>query len=171
MRPSVQREASKHCGQYSCWWVYRGYRYCSMSSLRKAVPIPPCWRQGERRYSSYSLPQHWMSGRRHAPAALYTLERTPGTHWIGDWVGLSWSGHRGYRKNPLPETEPRSSSLWSVTILTELPRLLQRQYVPCTLSIVYGINNVYNVSQPGFVSVFRWTTTWSCYVLRSVKQS
>jgi hypothetical protein len=27
------------------------------------------------------------SGQRHAPAALYPRERTPGTHWIGGWVG------------------------------------------------------------------------------------
>jgi hypothetical protein len=29
-----------------------------------------------------------VTGQRHAPAALYPRERTPGTHWIGDWVGL-----------------------------------------------------------------------------------
>jgi len=29
-----------------------------------------------------------VSGQRHAPAALYPRERTPGTHWIGGWVGL-----------------------------------------------------------------------------------
>jgi hypothetical protein len=29
-----------------------------------------------------------MNGQRHASAALYAQERTPGTHWIGGWVGL-----------------------------------------------------------------------------------
>jgi hypothetical protein len=29
-----------------------------------------------------------VSGQRHAPAALYSGERTPYTHWIGGWVGL-----------------------------------------------------------------------------------
>jgi hypothetical protein len=29
-----------------------------------------------------------VSGQRHAPAALYSLEMTPGTHWIGGWVGF-----------------------------------------------------------------------------------
>jgi hypothetical protein len=30
-----------------------------------------------------------VSGQRHAPAARFTPgERTPGTHWIGGWVGL-----------------------------------------------------------------------------------
>jgi hypothetical protein len=28
-----------------------------------------------------------VSGQHHAPAALYPLERTPGTHCTGDWVG------------------------------------------------------------------------------------
>jgi len=28
-----------------------------------------------------------VSGQRQAPAALYPRERTPGTHWIGGWVG------------------------------------------------------------------------------------
>jgi hypothetical protein len=28
-----------------------------------------------------------VSGQRHAPAALYPRERTPGTHWTGGWVG------------------------------------------------------------------------------------
>jgi hypothetical protein len=29
-----------------------------------------------------------VSGQRNAPAALYLRERTPGTQWIGIWVGL-----------------------------------------------------------------------------------
>jgi hypothetical protein len=28
-----------------------------------------------------------VSGQHHAPAALYTRERTPGTHCTGGWVG------------------------------------------------------------------------------------
>jgi hypothetical protein len=28
-----------------------------------------------------------VSGQHHASAALYPRERTPGTHWIGDWMG------------------------------------------------------------------------------------
>jgi hypothetical protein len=30
-----------------------------------------------------------VSGQRHAPAAFYLRESTPGTHWIGGYVGLS----------------------------------------------------------------------------------
>jgi hypothetical protein len=29
-----------------------------------------------------------VSGQVHAPAALYFQESTPGTHWVGGWVGL-----------------------------------------------------------------------------------
>jgi hypothetical protein len=29
-----------------------------------------------------------VSGQRHAPAALYSRERTPDTHCTGGWVGL-----------------------------------------------------------------------------------
>jgi hypothetical protein len=29
-----------------------------------------------------------VSGQRHAPAALYPGERTPGTHWTGGWMSL-----------------------------------------------------------------------------------
>jgi hypothetical protein len=45
---------------------------------------------GERRYSSYSFLTSALDGgdgQRHAPAALYPGERTPGTHWTGGWVG------------------------------------------------------------------------------------
>jgi hypothetical protein len=43
--------------------------------------------KGERKYSSYSEVERG-GGQHHAPAALYPGERTHGTHWIGDWVGL-----------------------------------------------------------------------------------
>jgi hypothetical protein len=44
------------------------------------------------RYNSYSLLASALdgkSGQSHAPAALYTQERIPDIHWMGDWVGLS----------------------------------------------------------------------------------
>jgi hypothetical protein len=48
--------------------------------------------QGERKYSSYSfttLALDGVSGQRHAPAALYPGERTPGTEgWVGSRAGL-----------------------------------------------------------------------------------
>jgi hypothetical protein len=47
--------------------------------------------KGERRHSSYSLlisVLDEVSGQRHAPAALCRGERTPGTHFTGDWVSL-----------------------------------------------------------------------------------
>jgi hypothetical protein len=47
--------------------------------------------KGERSHRSHSFftaALDVMSGQRHAPAAFYSWERTPGTHWIGSWVGL-----------------------------------------------------------------------------------
>jgi hypothetical protein len=41
-------------------------------------------------YNSYSFLTSALDGvigQRHAPAALYSQERTPGTHWTGGWVG------------------------------------------------------------------------------------
>jgi hypothetical protein len=58
---------------------------------RKAVPLPPCRRQGERLYSSYSFLTsilYGMSGQRHALIARSPWGKDPGTHCIGGWVGL-----------------------------------------------------------------------------------
>jgi hypothetical protein len=47
--------------------------------------------KGERKYSSYSFltsTLDGMSGKNHVLAMLYPQEWTPGTHWIGYWVGL-----------------------------------------------------------------------------------
>jgi hypothetical protein len=42
-----------------------------------------------KEYNSFSTSAlDGVSGERHAPAALYPYERTPGTHWIGGWVSL-----------------------------------------------------------------------------------
>jgi hypothetical protein len=46
--------------------------------------------QWERRYSSYSFltsELDGVSGQRHAPAELCPGKGSPGTHWIGGWVG------------------------------------------------------------------------------------
>jgi hypothetical protein len=62
----------------------------------KAGPLPTCRRQGERRYSSYSLTSALdeVSGQRHARPRFAPGERTPGTHCkLGG--PKSWSGHRG----------------------------------------------------------------------------
>jgi hypothetical protein len=52
-----------------------------------------------------------VSGQRHAPAVLYPVERTPGTHCTGDWVGPRASldtEARGKILLPVPGIEPRS---------------------------------------------------------------
>jgi hypothetical protein len=82
----------------------------SIKSKSKAVPLhamEALW--GERRYSSYSFTTSALdgvSGQHHAPAALYP--RYPFYRRLGG--PQSRSGHRGYRKNPLPRPgiEPRS---------------------------------------------------------------
>jgi hypothetical protein len=48
--------------------------------------------KGERRCNSCSfliLTLDGVSGQRHASAALYPQDRTPGTYWIGGWVKLA----------------------------------------------------------------------------------
>jgi hypothetical protein len=70
---------------------------------------------GERRYSSYSFltsALDGVSGQRHAPAAFYPGERTPGTHCTGYWVGPRAGLDTEVRRKillPLPGIEPRSS--------------------------------------------------------------
>jgi len=56
----------------------------------KAVPLPPCTRQGEKKYSSYSFltsALDGVSGQRHA-AAFYLREWIPGIHLIGRWLDI-----------------------------------------------------------------------------------
>jgi hypothetical protein len=67
----------------------------------------------ERKYSSYSfltLALDWVSGQHHALAVLNPREKDP-QHPLDRRLGgaHSWSGHRGYMKNPLPlpEIEPQ----------------------------------------------------------------
>jgi hypothetical protein len=82
----------------------------------KAVPLPPYKRQGERKYSSCSLLASaidGVTGQRRAPAALYPRERTTGTQWTGDWVGLRAgldTEARGKILSPLAGIEPQSPS-------------------------------------------------------------
>jgi hypothetical protein len=52
-----------------------------------------------------------VSGQRHAPAALYPQERTPGTHCTGGWVGPRAgldTDVKGKILSPLAGIEPRS---------------------------------------------------------------
>jgi hypothetical protein len=50
-----------------------------------------------------------VSGQRHAPAVLYPRGRTPGTHWIGGWVGPRAGLDAGARRKICPSgIEPQS---------------------------------------------------------------
>jgi hypothetical protein len=57
----------------------------------KAVPLLAIQAlRGGGCIATHSRPRHWMgvSGQLHVPAALFPLERTPGTHCTGGWVGV-----------------------------------------------------------------------------------
>jgi hypothetical protein len=60
---------------------------------------------GERRYSSYSYLTSALDGGKWSASrpgrALTPTERTPGTHWIGGWVGLRTSLDAGARRKIL----------------------------------------------------------------------
>jgi hypothetical protein len=79
----------------------------------KAVPLHTTKALGGREGipPTHSRPRTALSGQPHAPAALSPGERTPGTHWIGRWVGpRAGLDTRDYRKIllPLPVIELRS---------------------------------------------------------------
>jgi hypothetical protein len=71
--------------------------------------------QGDRRYISYSFMTSSLdgvSGQRHAPASIYSRERTSGTHCTGGWVSPRAGLDTEVRRKillPLPEIEPRLS--------------------------------------------------------------
>jgi hypothetical protein len=99
------------CMIWTLWWVAESFRFqfpkrfLVMSSGMRAgngvqqsepresaspsfgSPTTHLWRhRGERMYSSYSFSNSALdgvSGQRHAPAALYPWERTPGIHCVG----------------------------------------------------------------------------------------
>jgi hypothetical protein len=82
------------------------------------------WRgMGERRYSSYSYltsATRWGWVVSVTPRPRFTPgERTPGTHWIGGWVGLSAGVDAGARRKILcpcrgskPDRPARSQTLY-----------------------------------------------------------
>jgi hypothetical protein len=57
---------------------------------RQSSSITHLWRRrGERIYSFYLFATSALdgvSGQRHASAALYPLEKDPGTHWTGGFI-------------------------------------------------------------------------------------
>jgi hypothetical protein len=62
------------------------------------------------------------SGQRHALAALYPGERTPGTHWTGGWVGPRAGLYAGAKRKSLcpcqgsnPDRPARSQTLYCLS--------------------------------------------------------
>jgi hypothetical protein len=85
---------------------------CKGKGKGKAVPLHAMEALGGRGgiAPTHSRPRHLMgvSGQRHAPATLLPPGRGPPVPIVQE---AGWaSGHRGYRKNPLPPPgiEPRS---------------------------------------------------------------
>jgi hypothetical protein len=76
-----------------------------------------------------------MSGQRQAQTALYPRERTPGTHWIGGWVGLRVG----------PELDGCSLCLEcpvSVNVLFSQVFWMRPEKQLCLLVIQYSLNHV-----------------------------
>jgi hypothetical protein len=74
----------------------------------------------------------WVSGQRYDPAALCSRERTPLTHWIRGWVGLSSS----------LDTEAGEKILGSYRGSNPDPPVVQsvvRHYTDCPDSLSIGI--------------------------------
>jgi hypothetical protein len=101
-----------------------------------------------------------VSGLRHAPAALYPHRRDP-QYPLNRRLGepQSWSGHRDYKKNPLPlpGIKPQSYSPQSDTILTELPLLtpvkILSKLMSCCLSVLMCYYFRYNIFRfPNFLT-------------------
>jgi hypothetical protein len=77
--------------------------------------------RGDSSYSFLTSELDGVSGQRHALAALYPRERTPGTHWIGGWVGLRAGVF----------TEAIEKSLASVRDRTLVVQSVVRHYTDC----------------------------------------
>jgi hypothetical protein len=71
-----------------------------------------------------------VSGQYHAPAALYHSERTPGTHWIGGWAGLTVGLDIKAREKSFVSAGNQTLVFWSV--LEELAQLVYPDYVYST---------------------------------------
>jgi hypothetical protein len=78
-------------------------------------------------------------------------KRTPSTHWIGGWVGLRAGLDTEARGNillPLLEIEPRSPSLYSDTILTELPWLHFTEGIQTKMQLLFVTCPIYMFQSP-----------------------
>jgi hypothetical protein len=102
---------------HPCYWD---------NNASKAVPIPPCSVQGGeelRLLLILDLSTRWVEWSASCPGRALPSgkPRCPLYRRLGG--PQSWSRHRGWRKNPLPlpGTEPRSSSLLSVTYWLSYP--------------------------------------------------
>jgi hypothetical protein len=79
--------------------------YCYHGNKKKVSRYTPWWCMGERRYSSYSFltsATRWWWVVSVTPRPRFTPgERTPGTNYIGGWVGLRAGLDAGARRKIL----------------------------------------------------------------------
>jgi hypothetical protein len=79
-----------------------------------------------------------VNSQRHAPAALYPREKTPGTHWIGGWVGPRAGLDAGAGRQSLCPC--RGSNLDRPAHSQTLYRLTYRGSTSCILLNIRPIN-------------------------------
>jgi hypothetical protein len=88
-----------------------------------------------------------MSSHLHAPSHFTPRGRVLGIHWTGGWVGLSQSGWEEEKKShhcPCWELNPGHPAHSVVSILTELPWFLDREYYSIISVFSYCIHNLYH---------------------------
>jgi hypothetical protein len=76
--------------QYAFYHMPSSYEHVVVQRVN-SVPLRHVGAKEERKYSLYlflASALYGLSGQYHAPAGLYPRERTPGTRWLRDWVGL-----------------------------------------------------------------------------------
>jgi hypothetical protein len=94
-----------------------------------------------------------VNGQRHAPVELYPRERSPGTHWIGGWVGLRAdvdTEARGKFFRFCRGSNLDRAVVLSVVrhyILTELPRLPLRSVGNKNVAYKFGVSIQWHASR------------------------
>jgi hypothetical protein len=109
---------------------------CTYRSKIKAVPLPPCRLQGERKYSSYSFltsALQLVCGQRHVLPALYSRERTHGTGQEAGWASeLVWT--ESLQEKSFPSAGNRTPVVQSV--VRQLYWVTPALYIPKWVNIL-----------------------------------
>jgi hypothetical protein len=119
----------------------------------KAVPLRHADAKGERNYSSYSFltsalsESEWSASR---PVLASPQGRTPSTHWIGGWVGLTAD----------MDTEVRGKAFASVGDRTPVVQSIARYYTGGSQNLVtrppsYNVSWTSRPSPPEWIQINR----------------